>query len=85
MNAIKTMAITLKIIPNVFNLLSVSLKTNTLIKVPKTTIDMLFTGKNVEEVNIPDSSDFITKYMKKNLEYPGAIQPKYFWVLLEFF
>ena len=70
MNAIKTMAITLKIIPNVFNLLSVSLKTNTLIKVPKTTIDMLFTGKNVEEVNIPDSSDFITKYMEKKLGIP---------------
>jgi hypothetical protein len=72
MNAIKTMAITLKIIPNVFNLLSVSLKTNTLIKVPKTTIDMLFTGKNVEEVNIPDSSDFITKYMEKKFGIPRS-------------
>lgn len=42
------MAKTLRKIPKVFNLLSCSLNAITLIIVPKTTIDMLFTGKNVE-------------------------------------
>ena len=39
--------------------------------VPKTTIDMLFTGKNVEAFRKLLSRDFITKNMEKKLGTPN--------------
>ncbi len=68
------MAKTLKNIPTVFSLFSFSLNTSMLIKVPKITIDMLFTGKKVEAFNTLLSSDFITKNMEKKLGIPRIIQ-----------
>ena len=60
----------LRNIPAVFNLLNFSLKAIILIIVPKTTIDMLFTGKKVEAFKKLLSRDFITKNIEKKLGIP---------------